>query len=276
LVCSIFESLWAHSILQRYKAFKDYFIFIVMGIVDEKNARITALVPTKNEAFGIGKLIDSLKEYVDKIIVIDGNSSDKTPLIAKSHGADVFIGEGKGKGHDLRLFQRYAQKNNPNDNIYVMIDGDMTYDPKEIDKIVGPIERNESDVVIGSRHGEIKPEKGATRKVNRFGNVMLTRMARFLYQRNDITDVCSGYWGFSKDFFINVPLSAEGFDLECDIFNHASRNYRFKTVPIHFKKRIGYGKLNLIGACKIPFYFAKYYGLCLLKEPNRKSYSSEG
>ena len=236
-----------------------------------KRERIAAIIPAKNEALAIGNIIDNLKNngYVDKVIVIDGNSKDGTVDIAKYHGADVFMAEGKGKGYDMRLFQKHIQENPQNFGAYVMLDGDGTYHPENVCNVAEPIILKDADVVIGSRYGRIKAEPGSQRNVNKFGNFLLTKAAGFLYQRSDITDLCSGYWGFSNEFFSSAPLTSNGFDFECDIFNHALRNYRVKTVPIKFGKRRGNGKLSLLGACKIPlFYFPKYYSLSLLKNEN--------
>src|SRR3989337_1399053 len=171
-----------------------------------------ALIPAKDEALCIGELIDNLKKYVDKVIVIDGNSSDRTSEIVKSHGAELFNGDGNGKGHDLKLFQKYARDQLQDFDIFVMLDGDMSYNPDEIENLINPIKNNEADVVIGSRFDKIKPKKGSIRRFNRFGNFLLTKMAGFLYQRSDITDVASGYWAFSKDFIANASLASEGWD----------------------------------------------------------------
>jgi dolichol-phosphate mannosyltransferase len=230
-----------------------------------RNTKVAAIIPTKNEALCIGKLIDHLNKYVDKVIVIDGNSSDGTYKIARSHGAEVFRGEGKGKGHDLRLFQKHIQKHPEDIDIYVMLDGDMSYSPEEIEKLIEPIKSNEADVVIGSRFDKIKPEPGSTRSFNKFGNFLLTHMARFLYQRDDVTDITSGYWAFSKEFLMNAPLSAEGWDLEIDLFSTAMRGYRFKTVLIKYRPRIGYSKCSVLHAYRFPIYLWKYFALGILR-----------
>ena len=159
--------------------------------------RIAAIIPAKNEALAIGNIIDNLKNngYVDKIIVIDGNSKDGTVDIAKYHGADVFMAEGKGKGYDMRLFQKHIQENPQKFGVYVMLDGDGTYHPENVCNVAEPIILKDADVVIGSRYDRIKAEPGSQRSVNKFGNFLLTKTAGFLYQRSDVTDMFSGYWG---------------------------------------------------------------------------------
>ena len=230
-----------------------------------EDVKVATILPAKNESLCIGELIDKLNDYVNQVIVIDGNSSDKTTEIAKSHGAEIFTAEGKGKGHDLRLFQRHVQKNSTQIDIFVMLDADMSYSPEEIENITRPIKSNNADVVIGSRFDILKPEPGSTRSFNKFGNFLLTRMARFLYQNTDITDITSGYWAFSKKFLMNAPLSAEGWDLETDLFNTAIRNYRFKIVPIIYRRRIGYSKCSVLYAYRFPVYLSKYFALGQLK-----------
>jgi len=203
------------------------------------DSKIISIIPVKNEASGISGVIEALKKYDTDIIVIDGNSSDNTVKIAEHCGVKIFEGAGRGKGHDIRLFQDHIKKHVQDFDICVMLDGDMTYNPDDIGKLVNPIEKGEADVVVGSRHDKIKADPGALLNVTRFGNFILTRTAGFLYQRPDITDICSGYWAFSKEFFTNVPILSKGFDLECELFNHAIRNYRLKTLPISFRKRAG-------------------------------------
>jgi glycosyltransferase involved in cell wall biosynthesis len=234
------------------------------------NTKITAVIPTKNESTCIGKLIDCLNEYVDEVIVVDGNSSDKTCEIAENHGAELFKGEGGGKGHDLRLFQKSVQNRKHDSDIFVMLDGDMSYHPEELPSLVRPIKDNKADVVIGSRFDKIKPEPGSTRSFNKFGNHLLTCMARFLYQRNDVTDITSGYWAFSKDFLMNANLTAEGWDLETNLFTNAANDYRFEVVPIKYRPREGYSKCSLLHAYRFPIYLFKYFTTEFLRGKNDK------
>lgn len=247
-----------------------------MVIDNENNIKVAAIIPTKNEALCIGRLIDCLNEHVDKIIVIDGNSSDRTSEIAKFHGADIFMGEGKGKGHDLRLFQKYVQRHPQDFGIYVMLDGDMSYHPEEIENLIKPIKDRKADVVIGSRFDKIKPEPKSTRSFNKFGNFLLTRVARFLYQKRDITDITSGYWAFSKDFLTNASLSADGWDLETNLFSAAVRDYRLKTVPIKYRPRVGYSKCSLLYAYKFPIYSWKYFALGELRNNHGRKDNERG
>jgi dolichol-phosphate mannosyltransferase len=241
--------------------------------------KIAVVIPAKNEAHGIGKLIQSLyeqkykqivdKQIVDKVIVIDGKSTDRTREIAEYLGAKVVEGEGKGKGHDFRLFQDCIRKN-PQDfnfDIFVMIDGDGSYKPEDIEKLIESIKNNEADVVLGSRFYGIKPEPGSIRKLNRFGNSLLALVAKVLYRRIDLTDVTSGYWAFSKDFLTTAYLSAKGFDLEVNILDTAIRYYHFKVISINYGNREGYSKINLLkDPYKILKNLFKYFALSTLRK----------
>ncbi|WP_238515713.1 glycosyltransferase [Thermococcus sp. 4557] len=108
---------------------------------------VTILIPTRNEEDGIGEVIDGFKKLgYTNILVIDGHSTDRTREIAKEKGATVVVQSGKGKG------QAVAEAFNLIDtDVIVMIDGDGTYDPKDIGKMLQPIERGIAEHVIGNR-----------------------------------------------------------------------------------------------------------------------------
>lgn len=195
-------------------------IYINRGCVNM--SKITVIIPVKNEREGIGDVITQLKhlnQVILNITVIDGRSADGTKEIAEDLGAEIFEGEGQGKGRDLRLF--LERPDVAKGNIYVMMDGDGTYDPKDMSDLLEPIIKKEVDVVMGCRIKELM-EKGAMRRGIYLGNRLLTFIAKLLYWEWDLKDLCTGYWAFSKKALKNIAITATGFDLEANLVSSSN------------------------------------------------------
>jgi dolichol-phosphate mannosyltransferase len=138
-----------------------------------------------------------------------------------------------------------------------MLDGDGTYPVESIPLIVDAL-RAGNDVVMGSRLlGHIQP--GAMTGLNRFGNLMLSLLARILFDV-PVTDVCTGMWGFSEGFLQRCELQAKGFELEAEIFAQASlQGVRITEVPIDYRIRHGSPKL-------VPLRTGAEIAACLLRK----------
>ncbi len=122
-----------------------------------------------------------------------------------------------------------------------MLDSDGTYPPEAIPRFLRTLQSG-YDVVMGSRFlGSV--EEGALTPLNRIGNIFLTGFARLLYWV-PVTDVCTGMWGFTEEFLRRFVSTANGFDLEADIFASACDGVtRIAEVPITYRQRIGKPKL---------------------------------
>ena len=209
--------------------------------------KVCALLPTLNEEKGIKKIIDSIPNpLVNDIVVIDGNSSDNTVNIAKNcqkPACDIEIMTQYGKGKGM-AFQTFLDKFNLEKyDVYVMLDADCTYNPKEINNMVLPILNNEADVVMGNRFFNKN-----IRKIMPFstyiGNKILTFFT-MIFSFKDPKDVCTGYWAFSKDSMKKIKIKAKNFDLEMNLFiQTVKQKFRIKTIPISYKKRVGINKLR--------------------------------
>jgi glycosyltransferase involved in cell wall biosynthesis len=156
------------------------------------------LLPTLNEEKGIGKTIDSInREYFKKnkwnleIIIIDGNSKDKTREIAKKKGSKVIIEKRKGYGRAYKTGMSKA-----NCDIIVTGDGDATYPFDRIHEYIQLLIDNNLDFITTDRFAELKP--GSMSVKHAFGNIMLAIVLRFLFLIN-IRDSQSGMWIFKKD-----------------------------------------------------------------------------
>jgi dolichol-phosphate mannosyltransferase len=209
--------------------------------------KICVILPTLNEEKGIKKIIDEIPNpLVNKIVVVDGNSSDNTVSIAnscKKPDCDVEVMKQYGRGKGM-AFQTFLNNFDLDEyDAYVMLDADCTYDPKEIKKIVLPILNDEADVVIGNRFSN-KNIRQIMPFSTYIGNKILTFFAMLFCFKNP-RDVCTGYWSFSKNFLQKIKIKAKNFDLEINLFVQAIKNkFRIKTIPITYRERVGRNKLR--------------------------------
>lgn len=221
------------------------------------NAEVAVLIPTLNEEIAISRVIDRIPvcelsndEYDTAIYVIDGGSEDKTQEKALEKGARVLLVAQPGKGAAMQ----YAFSSIRAD-FFIMIDGDGTYPPEQITNFVRLL--HTFDVVIGSRlTGRI--EDGAMTRTNMFGNRILTALARALFKK-EITDVCSGFWGYRKHVIDRMDLVARGFEIEADMFVECARlGFSIGEIAIDYKKRVDRPKLSSISdGLKIGFFLLK-------------------
>ena len=225
--------------------------------------KITILIPCYNEEKGIGKVIscvpkDKLKKlgYKFEILVIDNNSKDKTTKVAKSHGATVVFEEKQGKGHALVT----GFKNVSDDTDYVvMLDGDNTYRPSEIDRLIEPLESGFCDVIIGSRL-EGKRNGTALSFSHKLANWFFTFFVRIFYLVNT-TDTCTGYFAWKKKVIDQlIPhIESDGFAIEAEMITKMAKlGYNIYSVPITYDHREGDSKLSpLIDGIKITWMMVK-------------------
>ncbi|GAB6100995.1 S-layer glycoprotein N-glycosyltransferase AglJ [Thermococcus atlanticus] len=202
---------------------------------------VTIIIPTLNEAEGIGKVIDEFKKLgYNNILVIDGNSEDDTRKIAREKGARVVVQSGRGKG------QAVAEAFSLVDTeVAVLIDGDGTYDPKDIEKMLEPIRRGVAEHVIGNRLVNFKD--GAFTRLNLMGNKILNWIFRVLYGV-ELYDILSGYRALRKDVYKNANLLKHGFEVEAELTVETLANgFRIMEVPINYYKRHGDTKLSPLG-----------------------------
>ena len=213
-----------------------------MEAMSEK--RVSIILPALNEEETIGRIIDEVpkvdmeaKGYRVEIVVVDNNSTDKTKEIAEAKGAKVIAEFVKGKGMAMRT----AFKSVDGDFMF-MLDSDYTYPATYIPQMLKLLEEG-WDVVIGSRL-KGQREEGAMRRLNLVGNHLLVLMANILYGTR-ISDLCTGYWGFSREVIESLKLDAVGFELEANMFVEiAKKGYRIAEVPIFYRRRPTQAKLG--------------------------------
>jgi glycosyltransferase involved in cell wall biosynthesis len=207
--------------------------------------RVAVAIATLNEAATIGTVIDSVPsselraEGLEAVMyVIDGQSTGGTLNIARRKGARIIRDGGTGKSAAMRAAFEHVDA-----DYVIMVDGDGTYPIEVVSQMVRLLRTH--DVVIGSRlKGTIEP--GAMTRLNVLGNTLLSLLARILYDAN-ISDLCTGLWGFRRDALQCLDLTAQGFELEADIFAEAvTRGLQIAEIPISYRARRGRPKLSSV------------------------------
>jgi glycosyltransferase involved in cell wall biosynthesis len=175
---------------------------------------IAVLVPCYNEEAAIPKVIAEFKRVLPqaKIYVYDNNSRDRTVEVAKAAGAIVRSEPLQGKGNVVR--RMFADIDA---DIYVLVDGDATYDADSAPKMIASLRNGPLDMVNGARVTDIEK---AYRPGHRFGNWVLTRMVAWIFG-NRITDMLSGYRVMSRRYVKSFPALSSGFETETELTVHA-------------------------------------------------------
>lgn len=178
------------------------------------NYQVAVLVPCFNEEVAITQVIADFKRALPQaeIYVYDNNSKDQTKEKAIAAGAIVRSEHLQGKGNVVkRMFADIEA------DIYVMVDGDATYDAPSAPKLIECLIQNQLDVVNGARVTQIEE---AYRTGHRFGNRLLTGLVSKIFGTH-LSDMLSGYLVFSRRFVKSIPILSSGFEIETELTVHA-------------------------------------------------------
>ncbi len=178
------------------------------------NYQVAVLVPCFNEEIAITQVIADFKKALPQaeIYVYDNNSKDQTKEKAIAAGAIVRSEHLQGKGNVVkRMFADIEA------DIYVMVDGDATYDAPSAPKLIEYLIQNQLDVVNGARITQIEE---AYRTGHRFGNRLLTGLVSKIFGTH-LNDMLSGYRVFSRRFVKSIPILSSGFEIETELTVHA-------------------------------------------------------
>ena len=193
--------------------------------------QVAVLVPCFNEAAAIGKVVADFRAALPnaKVYVYDNNSTDNTIEVATAAGADVHREERRGKGNVVRrMFQDIEA------DIYVMVDGDDTYDASVAQRLVDQLVDNNLDMVVGRR---VETHDAAYRAGHRLGNAVLTGLVRWLFGAK-IVDMLSGYRVFSRRFVKSFPSFSREFEIETELTVHAMQmRMPVAEVETNYKER---------------------------------------
>jgi len=192
---------------------------------------IAVLVPCFNEAAAIDKVVRDFKASLPAatVYVYDNDSTDQTAAVAEAAGAEVRREYRRGKGNVVRrMFQDIEA------DVYVMVDGDDTYDAAAASQLVERLVRENLDMVVGRR---IETHQAAYRAGHRLGNRVLTGLVRWLFGAQ-IDDMLSGYRVFSRRFVKTFPSFSREFEIETELTVHAMQmRMPVAEVDTNYKER---------------------------------------
>jgi len=179
-----------------------------------KEPRIAVLLPCFNEEATIGATVEGFLSALPSatIYVYDNNSRDRTRELAAAAGAVVRSERQQGKGNVVR--RMFADIDA---DVYLMADGDLTYDPASAPQMVDMLLADQLDMVVGTRRHEAKD---AYRGGHVIGNRLFTGLLARLFGRS-FNDIFSGYRAFSRRFVKSFPVLSSGFEIETEMSVHA-------------------------------------------------------
>ncbi|HET9850884.1 MAG TPA: glycosyltransferase family 2 protein [Candidatus Limnocylindrales bacterium] len=202
-------------------------------------SRVSVVIPAKNEARNIGWVLRRLPDSVDEVVIVDGSSTDGTLDVARSVRPDLVAVDDRepGKGCALRAGVEAATG-----DYVVMLDADGSMDPREIDRFIAALEEGH-DLAKGSRFvggggtADMTPLRDA-------GNKGLLLLSNVLFGRRH-TDLCYGFAAFRRAAFQDLELTAQGFEIEAQLFLRATRRGLRVTEVASFEAPRRYGNSNL-------------------------------
>lgn len=220
-----------------------------------KDKVISIIIPCYNEEKAIRDVLGQIPSFIDEVLVIDNNSSDRTAVTARECGAVVISENKKGYGYACRRGMAAARG-----DIIATIDGDGTYAFTEIKKMIDELIDNNLDFISGDRLTFI--EKQSMKMLNYIGNLFLSFFVRVIFFCR-LTDSQSGAWVFRKKILKDLNLVSNGMSLSEEIKLEAAKSpfIKFKEIPIEYKQRIGCSKLNMWkdGVNNLLFLFRKRF-----------------
>jgi glycosyltransferase involved in cell wall biosynthesis len=202
--------------------------------------RIAVLVPCFNEEAAVATVIADFRKALPaaQIFVYDNNSSDRTVAVAREAGAEVRSERRQGKGHVVR--RMFADVDA---DIYVLVDGDATYDAASAPRMIDALLTDHLDMVVGFR---VDQAEAAYRTGHRTGNFMLTSFLAAVFGQA-FKDILSGYRVFSRRFVKSFPVLSDGFEIETELSVHALELALPVTeieTPYYARPQGSFSKLN--------------------------------
>ena len=203
-----------------------------------KSNRITVVIPCLNEEIAIDRVLDGLPAFVDEVIVVDNNSTDRTAEVARSRGAVVVTELSRGYGRAYKRGFSCATG-----DIVITLDGDHSYPLDALSYLIEAFLHCKVGFLSGSRFPTVNPEAMSLK--HRIGNRILSVVMSMLFFRW-VSDSQSGMWIFRRDILPKMTLTSDGMAFSEEIKIEAIRNREigFREIAIDYSQRIGEKKLE--------------------------------
>lgn len=205
-----------------------------MPVPSGRAPRIAFVIPCFNEAGAIAEVVRCCRAAVPEalVYVFDNHSTDDTAAIARASGARVRSVALRGKGNVVRRMFADIEA-----DIYVMVDGDATYDVSQVGAALARMTHEGLDMVVGLRVEQGGRGDNTYRLGHRWGNQLLTRSAAWLFG-HQFQDMLSGYRVFSRRYVKSFPAAASGFEIETELTLHALElRMPCAEIPVLYRER---------------------------------------
>jgi glycosyltransferase involved in cell wall biosynthesis len=201
--------------------------------------RVSVIIPTHNEAQGIGRVLADLpSNLVTEVIVVDSNSTDGTPDLARKMGAQVI--QEPRRGYGRACLTGLANTHNP--DVVVFLDGDYSDRPSELPTLLAPIMEGRADITLGSRLSG-KGNRGALPWHQSFGNRLAAGLIRLLYGVK-VSDLGPFRAGRAETLrALALEEATYGWAVEM-VLKGAIAGFRIVEVPVSYYPRIGKSKIG--------------------------------
>jgi glycosyltransferase involved in cell wall biosynthesis len=203
-----------------------------------KDDTITVIIPCLNEEQGIERVLRSMPDFVDQVIVVDNASTDRTSEVAAALGAHVIREDVRGYGRSYKRGFATATS-----DLIVTLDGDHSYPPDALSYLLEAFRHLQVDFLNASRF-PVRDRRAMSLK-HHFGNLVLSLAMSILYLRW-VRDSQSGMWVFRRSILKDMQLESDGMSFSEEIKIEALKNprVRFGEISIMYTSRIGEKKLN--------------------------------
>ena len=223
---------------------------------------IKVIIPAFNEQEAIAKVIQEILSFVDEIIVISNNSTDKTVEVATKAGATVLSESKKGYGYACLKGMDYIAQATIKPNIVVFLDGDYSDYPEELTKLVQPIIDGKVEFVLGARTKNLR-EKGSMTPQQIFGNGLATFLMKYFF-KSKFTDL-GPFRAIKYETLLALKMQDKtyGWTVEMQLKILKSK-LSYLEIPVHYKNRIGVSKVSgtvkgtIMAGIKIIGWIVKY------------------
>lgn len=197
----------------------------------ETNLKTAVLIPCMNEEATVAKVVAEISDALPEaqVYVYDNASTDRTFELAQQAGAEVLTEPIPGKGNVVRRMFADIEA-----DVYLIIDGDATYDPTQATVMVKQLVEDDLDMVVGVRSSVSESQ---IRTGHTLGNRLFNRLYKSLFG-SEFSDILSGYRVFSKRFVKTFPAVSSGFEIETEMSVHASQlGLPVSEIPVNYMSR---------------------------------------
>jgi glycosyltransferase involved in cell wall biosynthesis len=203
-----------------------------------KDQSITVIIPCLNEEQGIESVLRAMPDFVDEVIVVDNNSTDRTSEVAASLGAKVIREDVRGYGRSYK--RGFAMATGA---LIITLDGDHSYPVDALSYLIEAFLHLDVDFLNASRF-PVQDSQAMSFK-NKFGNLVLSLAMTVLFLRW-VRDSQSGMWVFRRSILKEMKLESDGMAFSEEIKVEALRSprIRFREISIQYSSRLGETKLN--------------------------------